>query len=185
MPQHDPYTMQVQDLPIFIAGDVNAERQILHEAADEGRIAGSNAVASAVTGYRRRTPLAITFTDPNIAHVGLPFAELDQQQVAIGEIRFGPVGRALLMGKNKGVLRVYGHRQHGRLLGASMIAPKGEHLAHLLAWAIQQDQSVFDLLKMPFYHPAIEEGLQAALRDLKKQVVEQSKDVLELAPLDA
>lgn len=184
MPQHDHHTMQIAGLPIFIAGDVNAERQILHEAADEGRIAGSNAVAAEVTGYRRRAPLAITFTDPHIAHVGLPFSELDPEQSAIGEIRFGPVGRALLMAKNKGVLRVYGNRQHGRLLGASMIAPKGEHLAHLLAWSIQTKQSVFDLLKMPFYHPAIEEGLQAALRDLKKQVVEQSDDVLELARLD-
>ncbi len=184
MPQHDPHTMQIPGMPIFIAGDVNAERQILHEAADEGRIAGSNAVAAEVAGYRRRTPLAITFTDPNIAHVGLPFSELDAEQVVIGEIRFGPVGRALLMGRNKGVLRVYAHRQHGRLLGASMIAPKGEHLAHLLAWSIQQHQNVFDLLKMPFYHPAIEEGLQAALRDLKKQVVDQSEDVLELARLD-
>ncbi len=183
MPQHNPHTMQIQDMPIFIAGDVNAERQILHEAADEGRIAGSNAVAPKVAGYRRRTPLAVTFTDPNIAHVGLSFSALEPEQAVVGEIRFGPVGRALLMGKNKGVLRVYGHRQHGQLLGASMIAPKGEHLAHLLAWSIQQNQSVFDLLKMPFYHPAIEEGLQAALRDLKKQVVQQSADVLELARL--
>ncbi len=184
MPQYNPHTMQIHDMPIFIAGDVNAERQILHEAADEGRIAGSNAVAAEVVCYRRRIPLAITFTDPNIAHVGLPFSELEQEQVVIGEIRFGPVGRALLMGKNKGVLRVYGNRQHGRLLGASMIAPNGEHLAHLLAWSMQQDQSVFDLLKMPFYHPAIEEGLQAALRDLRKQVVGQSEDVLELARLN-
>ncbi len=184
MPPHNPHTMQIDNLRIFIAGDVNAERQILHEAVDEGRIAGSNAVTAEVVGYRRRAPLTITFSDPNIAQVGAPFDELDQEQVAIGEVRFGPVGRALLMGKNKGVLRVYAHRQTGRLLGAAMIAPKGEHLAHLLAWSIQQNQGVFDLLKMPFYHPAVEEGLQAALRDLAKQVTERSADVLELVRLE-
>ena len=40
VPVYDPLTMQLGDLPIFIAGDVNAERPILHEAGHEGRVAG-------------------------------------------------------------------------------------------------------------------------------------------------
>ena len=35
--------------------------------------------------------------------------------------------------------------------------------AHLLAWAVQQELTVGQLLQMPFYHPVIEEALQAAL----------------------
>jgi len=50
--------------------------------------------------------------------------------------------------------------------GAAMVAPSGEHLAHLLAWSIQRSMTVFDLLEMPFYHPVIEETLQSALVDL-------------------
>ena len=46
------------------------------------------------------------------------------------------------------------------------MAPSGEHLAHLLAWSIQQDLTVFDLLAMPFYHPTLEETLRSALRDM-------------------
>jgi hypothetical protein len=43
-----------------------------------------------------------------------------------------------------------------------------EHLAHLIAWAIQQQQTVHDILTMPFYHPVIEEGLRKAVRDIAK-----------------
>ena len=88
----------------------------------------------------------------------------------MGQIRFAPVGRALIMGKNKGVLRVYGDKATGRILGAEMIGPKGENLAHLLCWCIEQGLTVGRLLRMPFYHPVIEEALQAALYDLYAKV---------------
>ncbi len=180
VPEFAPHTMQVDDLPVFIAGDVTGDKAILHEAGDEGRIAGYNAVRDEVAAFKRRVPLAITFTDPNIATVGTSWSDLDQEQVATGEVRFGPVGRAVIMGKNRGLLRVYGDRRTGRILGASMIAPEGEHLAHLLALAIQQNLTVFDLLKMPFYHPVIEEALQAALYDLTKQVEAKPGEMIEL-----
>jgi dihydrolipoamide dehydrogenase len=55
-------------------------------------------------------------------------------------------------------------------MGAELAAPRGEHLAHLLAWAIQKEMTAFDLLQLPFYHPVVEEGLRTALRDLAQQV---------------
>ncbi len=182
VPLHDSSTMQIGDLPVFIAGDVSGDRAILHEAGDEGRIAGFNAVSDNITAFRRKTPLAVTFCDPNIATVGVPWPQLDPAQTEVGEIQFGPVGRALIMGKNKGVLRIYGDRATGRLLGGAMVAPKGENLAHLLAWAVQQELTVFDLLKMPFYHPAIEEALQAALYDLMGKVEASGEAMVELRP---
>ncbi len=74
------------------------------------------------------------------------------------------------MAQQGGQLRVYGQPQSGQLLGAELAAPDGEHLAHLLAWAIQRQMTVFELLRMPFYHPAVEEGLRTALRNLAMQV---------------
>lgn len=47
-----------------------------------------------------------------------------------------------------------------------MLAPGAEHLAHLLAWALQNEMTVAKMLEMPLYHPVIEEGLRTALRDL-------------------
>ena len=50
--------------------------------------------------------------------------------------------------------------------GAEMFGPGMEHLAHLLAWAVQSRMTVEQALSMPFYHPVLEEGLRTALRDL-------------------
>jgi dihydrolipoamide dehydrogenase len=47
-----------------------------------------------------------------------------------------------------------------------MFGPHMEHMAHLLAWAVQQHLTVQEALTMPFYHPVLEEGLRTALRDL-------------------
>jgi dihydrolipoamide dehydrogenase len=63
-------------------------------------------------------------------------------------------------------LNVYGDLATGRLLGAEMLAPAAEHLAHLLSWALQNKMIVAQMLEMPFYHPVIEEGLRTALREL-------------------
>jgi len=170
LPQVDRHSMQVGDLPVFLAGDVTNFRPILHEAGYEGKIAGYNAAHGEGARFRRPTPLFINFCDPNICAVGARWNDLDRETTALGQIRFAPVGRALIMGKNKGVLRVYGDKATGRLLGAEMIGPKGENLAHLLCWCIEQGLTVGRLLRMPFYHPVIEEALQAALYDLYAKV---------------
>lgn len=172
VPRFDRQTMQVGDLPVFIAGDVNAERPVLHEASDEGYIAAQNALADSPRAYRRRTPLAIAFTDPEIALAGATHAELAGTDPLIGGISFETQSRALVAARNKGHLRVYVQRGSGRLLGAEMIAPGAEHFGHLLALAIQQEMTFTQLLQMPFYHPVLEEGLRAALRELGRQCLD-------------
>jgi dihydrolipoyl dehydrogenase len=183
IPVFDPGTMRIGDTPIYIAGDVNGERPLLHEAGDEGRIAGYNAISAEPMAFRRKTPLSITFCDPNIVVVGTRFSDLDPASTATGQIQMGAVGRAMIMGKNRGLIRVYADQASGRLLGAEMACPKGENLGHLLAWCIQQEMTVGEVLQMPFYHPVIEEALQAALYDLYDKVeVKNSTPITELMP---
>ena len=179
IPVYDPLTMQLEGLPIFIAGDVNVDRPLLHEAGHEGRVAGYNAVHASSEKFKRKVELAITFCDPNIATVGKQLPALDEAKIAIGEIQFSPVGRALIIGKNRGLLRLYVNKSDGLLLGASMCCVKAEHLAHLIAWSIQNGMTVFDMLKMPFYHPVIEEALQAALYNVLSQL-DVKEDLVEL-----
>ncbi len=176
--------MRIGDTPIYMAGDVTGERPVLHEAGDEGRIAGYNAISAEPTAFRRKTPLGITFCDPNIVVVGSRFADLDPDCTVTGQVQMGPVGRAMIMAKNRGLIRVYADKPSGRLLGAEMVCPKGENLGHLLAWCIQQEMTVGGILQMPFYHPVIEEALQAALYDLYGKVdAKNATPITELVPL--
>ncbi len=170
-PPWDSRTTQCADTPIFLAGDVSGHRPLLHEAADEGRIAGANAMRYPdVTAHVRRTPLAIAFTDPQMALVGRRYVDLPADGIEVGEVSYKTQGRARVMAQNRGLIRVYAERTCCVLLGAELFGPRVEHLAHLLAWTVQQRLSVQEVLEMPFYHPVLEEGLQTALRDLANKL---------------
>jgi len=172
VPIHDPHTMQCGDSPVFIAGDVAEERLLQHEAVDEGRIAGENAARfPQVTAGTRRAALSITFTDPQIATVGQVSRSLAESRYEAGAVSFEKQGRSRVMLQNRGLLKVYGEHGSHRFLGAEMIGPRAEHLAHLLAWACQNGMTVGQMLEMPFYHPVVEEGVRTALRELKEKLV--------------
>ncbi len=166
VPVFDPLTLQVGDSHVFIAGDATNDKPLLHEASDEGRIAGKNAGGyPTVEPGKRRSPLGIVFSDPQIAMVGSTLAELQGRNIVIGEVSFEDQGRSRVMLKNKGMLRIYADGLSGRFLGAEMVGPRAEHIGHLLAWAHQSNMTIADMLAMPFYHPVVEEGLRTALRD--------------------
>jgi len=180
MPNFNPNTMQIEDLPIYITGDVNADRPLLHEAADEGRIAGYNVVHEQ-RSFKRKVPLSIVFTDPNIAFIGKSYAEIkDDESVIIGSYDFYTQARAMLMNINKGIAHLYVQKLDGKLLGAQIAVPHGEHLAHHLAWAMEQELTVYEMLRLPFYHPTLEEGLYALLMNTMKKLGVKKEGVLEV-----
>ena len=172
VPIFDPVTMQCGDSSIFIAGDANNVLPLLHEAADEGFIAGDNAGRfPELKPGLRRSPLSIVFCDPQIAMVGQAWRELEgQENVVVGKISFEGQGRSRVMLKNKGLMHLYADRQSGLFLGSEFIGPHAEHLAHLLSWAHQQKMTIPQMLEMPFYHPVIEEGLRTCLKDVNEQL---------------
>lgn len=165
IPVFDDTTMQLGDSAAFIAGDVTNDRPLLHEASDEGRIAGVNAALFPnVLAHRRRATLAIAFTDPQLAVVGKRYSELNPDEIVIGEVSYFNQGRARVMNRHKGIVRVYVRRADHLLVGAEMFGPDVEHTAHLLAWVMQLNVPVERTLHLPFYHPVVEEGIRTALR---------------------
>ena len=170
VPVADRHTMQTSIPHLFIAGDASNQLPLLHEASDQGVIAGKNAgTYPEIDRGLRRSAIGVIFSDPQIMSVGHRWIELadlypDCGCFAEGEVSFHNQGRSRVMGVNRGMLRVYAEQGSGRFLGAEMIGPAAEHIAHLLAWAHQQKMTVAEMLDMPFYHPVIEEGVRTALR---------------------
>lgn len=183
LPEVDPHTLKIKNVPVFLAGDVNTHRPVLHEAADEGRIAGYNAVRSRIRRFRRRIPLSIAFTQPDMVTAGKPYKDMEKEPHIIGEATFDHQGRSRMMHKNSGILRIYADPRSGKLMGAEMMAPEGEYIGHLLAWAIQKGMTAFEVLNMPYYHPTVLEGLRTAIRDLTRKV-EGPVPEFDLAPCD-
>ncbi len=172
VPLYNSATMQCGNSSIFIAGDVNNDLPLLHEAADEGQIAGDNAgrFPDIKTGLRR-SPVTVVFCDPQIAIVGDSWSELEgNENVVTGKVSFEGQGRSRIILKNKGLMHIYADQNSGLFLGSEFIGPHAEHLAHLMSWAHQQKMTIQQMLEMPFYHPVIEEGLRTALRDAKSKL---------------
>ncbi len=165
----DAGTLRVGESSVFLAGDVSGLRPLLHEASDEGHIAGDNAarLPDGVTPRPRRTRLGVVFTDPGLAVVGDGFEGVTPETHAIGEVDWARQGRARVLRKNYGMTRIYATREDRKLSGAELAGPGAEHMAHLLAWAVQQGLTVDAALRMPFYHPVLEEGLRTALQGVK------------------
>lgn len=182
MPPFDPETLQIGELPVYIIGDANADRAVLHESADEGRIAAFNIISGRRRPFRRSTPLAIAFTAPQIASVGAPLTELDPDRTAIGAGLAQANGRALIKGDPDGLIRIYADKESGRLLGAALAIADAEHMAHWLALAIEQKMTLEESLAAPFYHPVLEETLRDALQDCLAQTASKSSHPLGLTP---
>ena len=172
VPLYNSATMQCGNSSIFIAGDVNNDFPLLHEAADEGQIAGDNAGRFPdIKAGLRRSPVTVVFCDPQIAIVGDSWSELEgNENVVTGKVSFEGQGRSRIILKNKGLMHIYADRNSGLFLGSEFIGPHAEHLAHLMSWAHQQKMTIQQMLEMPFYHPVIEEGLRTALRDAKSKL---------------
>lgn len=171
VPLFDRTTLRCGESSVFIAGDVNHDVPLLHEAADEGRIAGENAAQfPGVHAGLRRALFSVVFSDPQIAIVGGGWATLRDTPHVTGEVSFTDQGRARVMLRNQGLLHVYAARDSGAFLGAEMLGPDAEHIGHLLAWALQMKLTVAQMLEMPFYHPVVEEGLRTALRDAQAKL---------------
>ncbi|WP_226632067.1 dihydrolipoyl dehydrogenase [Novosphingobium profundi] len=163
VPFHDRHTMRCGDSAVFLAGDVASDLPLLHEASHDGAIAGRNAAAfPAPVAAERHVPFSMIFTQPTVATIGAP----EDEGAVTGTADFDDQGRAHVEGRNVGLLTLHAAAPDGRLIGADMVAPAGEHLAHMLAWAIQEGRTASELLSLPFYHPTIEEGLKNALRTI-------------------
>jgi dihydrolipoamide dehydrogenase len=174
-PPLNPQTMQVADLPVFIAGDASGFRPILHEAGEEGRIATLNAIQfPQVSAYRRKTPLGITFTEPGMAFFGERYTALDPSRHVSASFHLSRNnGRAIVMDEDQGVIVLYADKVSQKLVGGELVMSRAEHFAHALNWLVELELSLDRILDLPFYHPVLEEAVESALKGLRAKVRQQ------------
>ncbi|RRS06292.1 dihydrolipoyl dehydrogenase [Aquabacterium soli] len=182
---HEDRSTRVGESCVFLAGDVSGAHPLLHEAVRDGRRAATQAVAQPGPPHHlpeapleggRRTALRIVFCDPQIAAIGRGHEELTRSHhpFVTGVADFTDQGRSRIKDMNRGALRVYVCRDRRVVLGAEMIGPCAEHLAHLLAWSVHQGQTIDTLLDCPIYHPVVEEAVRTALGHARAQLAGQA-----------
>ncbi len=127
--------MRTSNRRIYAAGDICSNYKFTHAADAMARIVIQNAL---FFGRKRVSDLVIpwcTYTDPEIAHVGLYEAEARQRGLDVTTITvgLGDVDRAVLDGETEGFARVHMDKKSGRILGATLVsAHAGESIGEIV-----------------------------------------------------
>ena len=169
----DPISKQLGEYPIFVVGDAHTSTPIQHEAAHEGKQAVHNCLNfPIIKPIKTLYPLGILFSSPQMATIGKGYKQLKDldKDFVTGFVSYEKQGRAIVAAKNQGAAEVYVDVHTHKLLGAELFCPEAEHLAHLLAWLLDEDLTIHQILNKPFYHPTLEEGLRTALKHARRQL---------------
>ncbi len=118
---------------IFAAGDVTGLLPFTHVAAHHARVASVNALLGTRSATDPIIPW-VTFTDPEVAHVGLTAAQARAQfgaRTKLARSDYAALDRAITAGEARGFALLIGD-QKGRLVGATVVGPgAGEAIAEL------------------------------------------------------
>ena len=152
---------------IYAGGDVIGQLQFTHVAAYHGLTAVANGLFRARRKAERRWMPWVTFTDPEIARVGLTEAEaMDQlkRDPLVFRHDHSTLDRALTVGRGVGFSKLVADRR-GRLLGATIVgAAAGESIAEV-ARLIKDKRKVSDMSQMVYAYPTFSLSASRAATD--------------------
>jgi mercuric reductase len=155
--------MQTANPNVFLAGDVVGP-QILHIAAEEGRVAGHNAAVGAAeqTVDYVRQDLTIIFTSLTAARTGLTETQARQagRIIATAGDRPARSGRGITDKDAFGLWKLVADADTGKILGAQILETQADATIHLVKMAMDTGLTVGDLSRMVAYHPTRVERLK-------------------------
>lgn len=129
--------LQTTNPNIYAVGDVCLKYQFTHMADAAARIVIRNTLFSFLPGKQRVSQLIVpwcTYTQPEIAHVGLTQAEAKQKQIAFDVYQrpFAELDRAIAESHEDGFVEIITEQGADRILGATIVAPRaGEMIGEI------------------------------------------------------
>jgi pyruvate/2-oxoglutarate dehydrogenase complex dihydrolipoamide dehydrogenase (E3) component len=150
---------------IFAAGDAVGPHEVVHIAIQQGEIAARNAVdhlrgdheVPETIDYRLKA--LVTFTDPEIAAVGLTETEARARGIDClsASYPFRDHGKAMIGGHEFGFVKLLAEKSRGEIIGAEIIGPHASDLIHELIAVMRYRGTARELALMPHYHPTLAE----------------------------
>lgn len=151
-------------------GDVTGAPQFTHAAWDDHRLLFDLVTGKGSRGRSGRIIPHVTYTDPQVAGVGITEREATDRGVPyeLASLPFGNVARAIETDETAGVIRILVDPATERILGATIVGAEAGELIHILQAVMLASASARVLVDGEFAHPAFAEGLQSALMRLER-----------------
>ncbi|MGK2947755.1 MAG: dihydrolipoyl dehydrogenase family protein [Acidimicrobiales bacterium] len=170
-------TLRTDVAGIWAVGDVTGRLPFTHAAARMGLVAADNALSRLARVRPKRFSTAaipwVTFTDPEVGHVGMTEAEAAEHGGRVATVPFDAFDRAIASGRTDGYVtliagprRLVGNAGGGRVLGATVVGPSAGELVNEVALAIQTGMFAGRLAQTVHAYPSWSMALQVAAAQL-------------------
>ncbi len=156
---------------IYAGGDCTDQPQYVYVAAAAGTRAAINMTGGDAALDLRAMP-AVTFTDPQVASVGLTEERARERGLETDSrtLTLDNVPRALANFDTRGFIKLVVEQGSGRLLGAHIIAGQGGEVVQAAALAIRAGMSFHDLADQLFPYLTMVEGLKLCAQTFTRDV---------------
>jgi dihydrolipoamide dehydrogenase len=145
---------------VFAIGDLVGGALLAHKASKEGLVA-ANVMSGKKDRYDVTAMPAATFTDPEIATVGLSEAEAKKRgfEVKVAKFPFGALGRAIAGRETDGLVKMVADAKDDRLLGVGIVGANASDLIAEAALAIEAGLAAEDVALTVHAHPTLAESM--------------------------
>jgi pyruvate/2-oxoglutarate dehydrogenase complex dihydrolipoamide dehydrogenase (E3) component len=159
---------------IWACGDVIGRHQFSHMAEHEAKAVVRNALLPFPARVSFDVEPWATFTEPELAHVGLTEAEARAQGRAVRVYRhsFGQDDRALVDDQARGLVKIVADTR-GRILGAHILGPHAGELIHEFILAMRHGLSVRALADTIHVYPTLSMANQRAAQRFYQEWADQ------------
>jgi pyruvate/2-oxoglutarate dehydrogenase complex dihydrolipoamide dehydrogenase (E3) component len=160
--------LQTTNPRIYAAGDICMNWKFTHAADAAARIVIKNALFSPFgMGRSKLSHLVmpwVTYTDPEIAHVGLYEQEAQAKGLDTNTIKipFSSVDRALADGESEGFVKILHQRGSDQILGATIVARHAGEMVSEVTLAIVTKQGLNALSGVIHPYPTQAEAIKKA-----------------------
>jgi len=152
---------------VFGAGDVTGLGGFTHLAYYHGQVIARRLRGIDANADHRAVP-RVTFTDPEVASVGLSEAAARANGIDVIVATADPAesARGYIHDFHKGALKVVGDRTRGVLIGATLVTPRAGEIIGELVLAIKLRTPLKTLADVIHPFPAFNRVLGASLEEL-------------------
>jgi pyruvate/2-oxoglutarate dehydrogenase complex dihydrolipoamide dehydrogenase (E3) component len=166
----DPATLEVSD-GMYGAGDVTGLGGFTHLAYYHGQIVARRLRGEDARADHTAVP-RVTFTDPEVASVGLSEAAAREKGIDVAVALTDPAetARGYIHDFHGGTLKLVADRKRGVLVGATLVTPRAGEVLGELILAVKVATPLRTLADLIHPFPAFNRVLGAALLDLAAKV---------------
>lgn len=158
----DP-TLRTNVQHIWAAGDITSQYQFTHVASGQGSLVARNVFAQAPQAFDDRIVPWVTYTDPELARVGMSEAELQAAKIEyrVGRVHFNKLDRAIANNQTVGSVKLL-VAEDGKILGGHILGANAGDLIAPVVYAMRFGLTAKMLAKAILPYPTMAEAVRWA-----------------------